>query len=269
MRLTLRPALLAAWMLALAAGSSAADLIVTTETKNLTVDPPKTETSQMFLTADKLATTLRSGAGETKMIYRGDKHAVYSLDPSTKTYMQLDKESMQAMGNQMNAALEQMKAKLDEMPPEQRAQVEKMMQQNAAKDGPKIEVKPTAEKQTIDGKPTQKWEVTMDGKRTSEIWVASWKDAGVKKEDAAVLSDMATFFEEALRANPMLARMGGGGMRGMNHIDGFPVLVRHYEGDKVMREMAFKSVEKKSVDAATFDIPADYTARQMGGAPKQ
>jgi hypothetical protein len=254
----------------MATGSARADLVLTTEIKDVTVDPPKTETRVIYLAPDKLATGGRRGSNEFKTIYRGDKQTIWHLDLVAKSYLELDQASMQALGEQMAAAVQQMRDKLAQLPPEQRAAAEKMLQDSGGTSGSglKIEVKPVGEKKTLEGKSCERWDVLVEGKRMSAIWVASWSAAQVQKEDFAALRDMASMFENVMRSNPIMTRMGGGLTRGMDHIDGFPVLVQRYDGDKIVEETTFKKAERKSIEGATFEIPPGYTRRELAEPKK-
>jgi hypothetical protein len=61
-------------------------------------------------------------------IFKDD--TLYVLNTKEKTYTALDRASLQRMAEQISPALKQMQEQLAKMPPEQRAQVEKMMGQS-------------------------------------------------------------------------------------------------------------------------------------------
>src|SRR5262245_10127334 len=253
-----------ALMWLVAAGVARADLVLTMETKDLTSKTAATRVNEVMLAGDKLAT--QSEGSGYRMIWRSDKKRLFTLDPKTKSYMEFDQVTLQQMTEQMNAMFEQMKSKMADMPPEQRAMMEKMMQPKAgAKGGPKLEVKATGEKSTIEGKPCTKYDLWVEGERTSEIWVTSWSEAKASKEDFAPMREMAAFLEEAMNSNPFLQRMASGlDWSGMDQIDGFPVLVRQLEGTTAVRETKFTGVRSKAIEAATFEIPAGWTRQELG-----
>jgi hypothetical protein len=182
--------------------------------------------------------------------------------------MVIDKETMAGVSEQVSGAMKQMQEELAKLPPEQRAQAEKMMAgmvgKSGAASGPAVEVKATGDKQTVEGYPCARYEVLVGGKRTSEMWVASWSAAKVTKEDMAALRGMSAFFEEMVKSNPLLRNMAASGaFQGMDRVDGFPVLVRHFDGSKAVDEMVLKSIEHRAVPAATFDVPAGYTRKEL------
>ena len=67
-----------------------------------------------------------SSGQEMSMIFVGKEFIV--VDHSDKSYVVMDEAMVEEMGVKVNAAMEQMRAQLADMPPEQRAMVEQMMQ---------------------------------------------------------------------------------------------------------------------------------------------
>lgn len=275
----------AAFLVLLACGSARADLVVTVQRKSLRTDPPVVEMQQIKMTRDKLTTTVSERAGSsTQIIFRGDQGLVWALDTKTRTYMEIDKATMQSAGDQMSAAMKQVQEQLAKLPPEQRAMAEKMMQgqvpgmagapgaaggpgASAAPGGatPALEVKATGEKRTIQGYACTRYDVFWNGKKMSESWVAPWSEAKVKKEDLEALRSMAGFFEDLVESNPMLRGMSENSTyRGADRMEGFPVLVRRYDGDKVVEETMLENLERKSVEASAFEVPAGFSKKQPG-----
>jgi hypothetical protein len=73
--------------------------------------------------------------------------------------------------------------------------------------------------------------------------------------------------DDLRKSSPMM-RHNNDSVVEMTRVDGFPVLVRQYSGDKLIGETALQKVESKSVDASRFELPADYTERKLG-RPKE
>jgi hypothetical protein len=255
-----------------AAGSARADLVVTLERKSLRTDPPVVESQQMSMSGDKLSATVQERGRPMQMIWRGDKQTLYSIDPSTKTYYAIDKQKMASVSEQTNAAMKQMQEQMAKMTPEQRAQMEKVMGSMPGMAGkasaPAFAVKATGEKQTVQGYACTRYDVMMGDKRTSELWVAPWDAVKVTKEDMTALRSIATFFEEMVKSNPMLRNMAASGaFQGADRIDGFPVLVRHFDGDTATEETTLKNIERRAVPASTFDVPSGFSSKELGPKP--
>ena len=60
------------------------------------------------------------------MIFRDDLFLMINHDD--KTYTVIDEATLEQIGSRMSAAMTKMEAQLAQMPPEQRAMMEKMMQ---------------------------------------------------------------------------------------------------------------------------------------------
>jgi hypothetical protein len=247
-------------------GTASADTILTNETRDLRSDPPEVMTTQLYLGADRFAADSRSAEGEhTTTIYDASQNVLYHVDHDSKSYVRIDQEMLDQLGTQMNAAMQQMKDQMAQMPEAQRKQVEQMMQSMGGT-GHKVDwtVKETGEKQTVAGYGCQRYELLADGKKESDVWASTWKDAGVPKESFDVLRKFAAFFEEIAGSNPLFAQAmesQGGALQGLDRIDGFPVKVIDYDDGKASLETTTKSYEQKKVADATYHVPAGYTQK--------
>ena len=75
-------------------------------------------------------TRLRVDADEkTSMMFLtdGGRNRMVILDKAKNTYQEIDEQTMKQMGQQVSGAMAQMEAAMKNMPPEQRAMMEKMM----------------------------------------------------------------------------------------------------------------------------------------------
>jgi hypothetical protein len=252
-----------------AAASAHADLVVTLERKSMRSEPPVVEAQKMSMSGDNLAATIQEHGQPMQMIWRGDKQTLYSLDPTAKTYFAIDKQMMSSVSEQTNAAMKQMQEQMAKMTPEQRAQMEKVMGSMPGMAGKSnaltFVVKPTGEKKTIQGYACSRYDVFLGDQRTSEMWVAPYDDVKMTKDDMTALRSMSAFFTEMIQSNPMLRDLAtSGAFQGVDRIDGFPVLVRHFDGDKVIEEMSLKNVERGAVPASTFEVPAGFARKELG-----
>ncbi len=248
-----------------------ADVVYTLQAKQMLMTPPSTSTIQLSLSADKMAVEPEPGTKGPHMVFRADKNLLWTMDPSTKTYVEMNGEMMKSLAAEIAPAMAQMQEQLKALPPDQRAKAEEMMkgQMGGSADGkePVVEIKNTGEKQTIAGYTCTHWDVFRDGTKLSEVWAADWSAAHVKKEDFAVLKSMGKFMDDLRKASPVMRRNNDAVIE-MTRVDGFPVLVRQYTNGKLTGETALQKVESKSIDASTFELPKDYTERKIG-RPKE
>jgi hypothetical protein len=75
---------------------------------------------------------------------------------------------------------------------------------------------------------------------------------------------MSRFLQELVASMPMLQSMQADqGLEGLDRVEGYPVLMREFENGKAVSEVLFRSVEKRALPAATFEVPAGYAARRL------
>lgn len=278
--------------LALAAPSLAADLVITIDWKDLDTTPPTVETRHAYLASDRLKMEIGSSAAAaaaaktpakapakesepSTLIYRGDRQQVWVVDPATRSYFAIDKESMAGVSKQMDDTMKEMEKQLAALPPEQRKMVEEAMkgkaapgtQAQGAATPPPFELVRTERKETIAGYPCVCYERREGKVKHGEVWVTSWDRAGVTEESFAVYRNLSRFFQDVMAATPMFRQAAAnGGFEGMDRVDGFPILMREFEDGKPVSEILFRSVEKRKLDPATFEVPAGYTAKSLEAA---
>jgi hypothetical protein len=218
---------------------------------------------QIFMSRDNLKMTNPGDA--MVIIYKSKDEAVYMVDETEKKVVVMNKETMAQMGSQMDAMMKQMQEALAELPPEQREMAEKMMKDKmpaaqSTMTAPKIEVKKAGEKEDINGKSCERYDITKDGKKTTEIWVTSWKEAGISAEDFAIFRKMAGFMKDMLSSSEFFANAASENefFVGIDQIDGFPVMTREFVDGDVTEETVLQSVVEKDLDPSTFEISSEY-----------
>src|SRR5262249_10927181 len=155
------------------------------------------------------------------VLFDADKEALYIITPNQKSYSELTKADADRLGAQVNDAMAQMKAQLANMPPEQRAMVEKMMASRMGGAGTGAGAKTEYRKVGTDtvGKWTcDKYEGSQNGQKTSEVCTIDPTTLGIGLGDVQVLQQFAEFFKKMI---PMAA----GGVQGFGEagLSGFPV----------------------------------------------
>jgi len=276
-----------------------AGVVLDMETKDLR--DSKVATSQILAQGHMLKMTVMP-AKDDKMgkratvIFNGERREMMMIDEDSKTYFVLDEKTMSSMAGKMmeaqgqtDAAMEQMKEALANVPEEQRAMVEKMMKERAGgKDGgmamgkgmgmpgamPQAvpeELMKTGEKKTLNGYATTKYEVYQEKQKTREMWVTGWDKIEGGKEVAALFGEMADFYKDMMDSFAKQSGMSGMAAAQMNdemfdhlkEMDGVPVVTREFAGGKAVSESTLRSSKRENLDAATFQPPKGYTLRTM------
>ena len=201
---------------------------------------------------------------DMSMIFVGQEFIV--VDHDDKSYIVMDEAMVQEMGVKVNAAMEQMRAQLADMPPEQRAMVEQMMQgQMAGMMGAEEESIPTRVEEMGSGswqsRPCTEYAVFEGDQKTQQICAAPLGEVEGADEAMAAFRNMAKFINSLAESmpGPLGESMAENPMGLMDQIDGFPVRTVDYVDGQVSSETTLSTVEGRDFDPGLFDIPDGYT----------
>ena len=247
-------------MLALVGSAQAGTVmdIVNRDLANKTETPAKT-----FAQNGKMRIET-GGPQDSFAIFRDD--TIYTFDPKQKSYMAMDRASIKRLADQLNPALKMLQEQMANMPPEQRAQMEKMLGTKLP-DGkePVEEVRKTSRTATIAGHTCTYAEILQDGVVQTETCVvpaAQLKgsrelyDAAVKV--SALLQDMINSVDL-----PMLKQMANRQMENFDRLGGVPVLTRTFDGGQPVHEATVKAIRTEALAETLFEIPAGYKKQEL------
>ncbi|MGH7192696.1 MAG: hypothetical protein ACREJM_04075, partial [Candidatus Saccharimonadales bacterium] len=154
------------------------------------VDQSGNPASQLYVLGDKVR--LESGAeADGGAIYDAHAHTMTVLMPARQAYMVLDKRSAAEMGARMRAAEKQIQARMSQLPPEQRAMMEKLMAGGNTTGNPaQITVKDLGSSETVAGHRCKDVQMVTNGKPGLKMCVASMSSLDIPADDAATLNAM-------------------------------------------------------------------------------
>lgn len=207
--------------------------------------------------------------GETSMLFDGNRQALLYINHADRSYVEMTAESMKRMVSGMSAAMEQMEQQMANMPPEQRRQMEEMMKRQGlggpgAAKRPPIEVRKTSETQTLEGHKCRRYDLYHGAQKEGEAWVADWASVGLEKDTFAGMEDLRGMFEQLWQVMP--AGVGEANpFEAFDKLPGFPLLMRHSKGDRVLREAKVRGIDQQPMDAARFSPPAGYRQEKPFG----
>ena len=188
------------------------------------------------------------------------------VDHGNKSYIVMDEAMVQEMGVKVNAAMEQMRAQLADMPPEQRAMVEQMMQgQMEGMMGSEEEALPTRVEEMGSGSwqsgPCTEYAIFEGEQKTQQICAAPLGEVEGADEAMAAFKNMAKFINSLAESMPgaLGESMAENPMGLIDQIDGFPVRTVDYVDGQVSSETILSTVEGRDLDPALFDVPDGYT----------
>jgi hypothetical protein len=251
---------------ALASAASADVTIRIKDTHDLAAKKPQVSTGTICFNSDRMSARW-DDAGEQRnhVIFRADKQLMWIVDDRKKSYQQIDKAFLDQMADRMTAAKAQMQARLDQMPPEQRAKAEEMMKKFAggavsASAELKLDYRKTGETRTIDGQRCTKYDTYLGKDLISYAWVAPYSALKLSQADGAVFEKMSAFVAET--AGPY------GSVRKkdyipMHELGGIPLLTQQVDDGKITSETQVESVTRGAAPADGYDLPAGYTQESM------
>jgi hypothetical protein len=194
---------------------------------------------------------------------------LYAIDDVEKSYVVLDKATMDMLAKKLNDGLEKVKEQLAKMPPEQREQ----MQQMLAKSIPglaggdqkwSVEAVDTGKSDKVDGRSCRLWDVKRNGELDEQLCVVPFSALPGKENFQTVFASFAKVFEEMAKAVPTLAGLMSNEFSAQEKINGFPVRSRDYENGKLSDLERIMSVWKEQdIPASTFEIPAGYKRKSL------
>ncbi len=200
------------------------------------------------------------------MIFDAGKQTMWIIDDKEKSYMVLDKATVDEMGKQIDQAGAQMQEAMSKLTPEQRQMMEKQMAKMkgaAAQKGEERKVTKTGESKSISGFPCTRFDVSQGGTVETRVWAAPTGQVKVSEADMAVFTKMAEMFESMTSRLGKLAKGAGNPWSAGGQIDGVPILTEQMDNGKVVNETVMESVTHDAPPSGVFDIPAGYKQKEM------
>jgi hypothetical protein len=224
-----------------------------------------------------IKTQVASGPSQIVQVQDGKVHAsmgksdgmilknatIYIIDDKRKAYREMDKATMQRTMDQAGAQMAQMQEQLKNMPPAQRAQIEKMMGGNMPGAGEKAvyESRDTGKSDSVEGRRCRVWNLLKNGKVNEELCVVPFSSLPGKEDMQKTFKEMAAAFEGLSKSVPGV----GDSAKARNAINGYPIRMRSFDdaGKPRGMEQVLKSWAEESMPASTFDVPAGYKKEAM------
>ena len=262
----------------------AAGTIVNVERRDLPDGTP----SPLVITVEGDLVSIRGAADDGRVIFRGDRQQMLIVDDKEKSYMALDEAMVDGIAKQLDAATRQMEAAIAKLPADQQAMARRLMEQQQQPPPPQLrtpataaraeaaladgeQVQRTAESGTRGGYQCTKYEVFEKGVKVRELWVTNWDSVEGHAELEAAMQSMDQFIGKLTASFGKLggagSQMGGASVERWwwHGIPGMPVVTTDFESGTATEESTVKSIEASNVPSSTFEVPADYKEKKIGG----
>jgi hypothetical protein len=232
----------------------------------------KTTTDQILLDADRMRMD-SSDSRSMLFLTDGGRSRMVILDKAKDEYREIDEAMMKQMGEQMAGLTAQMEAQLKNMPPEQRAMMEKMMKgkmPQAAAAAPKT-VYTAKGSGSVNGFSCTKYEGLRGGEKEADVCAAMPAQLKFTPADFQVADKMKQF------SASLLSALTNSPLRGIvptasgfeSGYEGFPIQKVTFQNGKATERDELKSITRASFTDADFSLgTAKKVDMPMPGAPK-
>ena len=262
MKAMLRTMVAAAAVWLAAAGASAADGVLIVQKVTIGGAPP--QTNQVQIEAHRMRTESVSASGAKQVfVFDGTREVMLMIDDAKKTYSEITKADVEAIGAQMAGAMAQMEQMMKGMSPEDRKRMEAMTKGKLGGAGAAATAKTQYKKVGTDtvGKWTcDKYEGSRDGQKVQELCTVDPKALGFSAADFGVAKDMAAFFQKMLPPGasqmfkqPDLFQIG----TPEQGFSGVPVRTVSLSGGQTTT-MEMTDVHRQAFSDSIFQAPAGY-----------
>jgi hypothetical protein len=229
---------------------------------------------QIMLQANQMKTVLLGpdGKPESAFIMDLNTELFTQVDYRKQTYVSATvAQYVQTIQQAMKKATTAMEEAMKTMPAEQRKAMEKMLGSRLPQAGSnpeacperKMEVKKVGQQATIAGFPAINYEISVDGKTETELWITkeitAWKELDPKKLEHT----MSEFSKAVPRCGSFPGRQPGMGSDQAWKLvsEGYPVRTVDRAGSGATMEVV--KAEHRAVLASEFQPPADFTAKKL------
>ncbi len=206
-------------------------------------------------------------------IYDSQSGSLTHVDTNQKRYLSMDEKAIAEQAQKAREQMEQMRkameAKMEGMPPEQREQVEKMMNNHLARvdktqPAPKLDQKKTSRTETVAGIECTVYESFFNGVKVSEICIAEPDKMGLNAADARTLTNMQSFMKQMQKMAQQMMNTN----TPVSEINGIPLHTRLYAPDgSIKLETRLSSINTDKLSDDTVSIPAGYSQIKMNQMP--
>ncbi len=224
--------------------------------------------TQFSVTKGRCAMVFK-GTRSARMLFLEKEGVLRIVDDETKSIVDLDRQSLEHMQGDVASAMEDVKAKMAQLPPEQRAMMEKMMQGTLK--APTATVHDvyvrTEDKQTVNGYECTRVNIMAGDQKRAEYWGTTSSDFKLNQDDRNTVLAM----QDYLRNYTLqVASMGGGGDDAQpraftwdTSVEGFPLISRCFHGATMTLDLKLDASDRKAVAGALFEAPSGYKKREI------
>ncbi len=229
----------------------------------------QTEKSRIYAQSNKVRIDKIGGRKDEQvsMIFLGEE--LLMLNHKDKTYVVMDEAMLEQMNSQMSEATKQMEAQLAQVPPEQRAMVEKMMKGQMRSMMPKQSAPPLRVERGGSGEwqtySCTQYTIYSGNEKTQDICAASLDQIEGSDEVMGAFRSMAAFVKKMSESlpGPMASSVAQNPTGMMDQIEGFPVHTVQFEKGSVSQKISLDSMTEQALEESLFAVPDNYNKQDL------
>ena len=236
-----------------ATGSLFAGVKIVSENTDLTTK--KVTTDVILLDANRMRMETDNGT-VVMFLTDGGRNRMVMLSKDKKTYQEIDEQTMKQMAEQMSGATAQMEAAMKNMPPEQRAAMEKMMKGKMPQAAAPVKTVYTAKGSgSVNGFSCTKYEGVRGGEKEADVCAAVPAQLKLSASDMQIFEKMKEFSSSlvsALANSPIKTAVPAGSFEA--GYEGFPIQKTEYDNGQPTHRGELKSITRTNFSDADFSL---------------
>lgn len=217
-----------------------------------------------YIDSNKVRFDTEGSKGKQSIIYRVDKDVFWVINHSDKTYVEITRDDMRKIKQMMDM----MKKQMEQLPPEKRAEMEKMMKQKMGDSMEKIKYKKVKSGIKVNQWTCDEYMGYVGSAKKSELWTAPFSSVGLNVNDFAAMKKMSEFFSEMaggfFSKDMFRSDIIPGQQKTADDFSGVPVKGQFYKDGVMASSMEIKEIKRETLAPSLFELPAGYTKKKAG-----
>ncbi|NCT82112.1 MAG: hypothetical protein GXC94_03145 [Comamonadaceae bacterium] len=203
-------------------------------------------------------------AGQTTLLYQRASRLLVLIDHGGRSYRQLDRPHLERLAEEVNAAMRQTRARIDALPPAERAQAERALADllggPPAPAGETLSFGAAAQRGRAAGIECRWYDMQVGGKATGRVCAAEPRRVPGGEGVLELLGAMAEAYGQLSRltAAQLPAALRGNPLLPMVKLGQLPLLMQQQRGAGESSESRLLSVSEAPIAASVFTIPAGF-----------
>jgi hypothetical protein len=223
----------------------------------------------IYLDGRRMRIDSSEGGGDVTVIYNGEdleNPFYWMINNTDSSYVEISRDELLEAKAVAEDAMNRAKDELEDLPPEQRAQMKKALADRVGYTdflGDETEYEKVSSGIKVGGWRCNHYQGFRDGEKIEDVWAADLEELGIDPKDLVALEELADLFQTVGRNLPALFRFGGENHEVDKTFPGFPVVVVSYIEGERQEKSTIKEVKQRKLDRALFKRPEGLTKRNM------